>query len=199
MPRDLLAGFDLAELDGLNDPVYAVDETSRIVYANPSYFAFARANGGGPDFAGTWGLGSCILDAMPAALAPYFLRMFRLCRERQEPWDHEYECSSPDRFRLYWQRVHPLRNRLGLLMVNSLVTDVAHNPDRRPAHPADPRVYTDAMGFIHQCVQCRRIKRQVESGSWDWVPDWVARQPASVTHGLCEVCLAYYYPPDLTV
>ncbi|MBU2501240.1 hypothetical protein KJ682_07940 [bacterium] len=196
MPPQILEGFDVKELDELGNPVFAVDGDLTMVYANPAYFDFARDNGGGSDFADRWGIGCNILEAMPANLESYFRKMFSLCLEQKAPWDHQFECSSPERFRLFNQRVYPLGERSGLVVLNSLVTEVRHDPAARPPQTADPAVYCDDRGLVHQCVQCRRILRQGEAHEWDWVPAWVATPPPEVTHGFCPVCLDFYYPRD---
>lgn len=194
MPGFSLTHVDTAALEGHPGPVYAVDRDYRIAYANPAYFAFAQENGGGPDFAAAWGVGRSLLDAVPPALQPYFQGMLRRCLGGREVWDHEYECSSAERFRLYWQSVRPLPEGAGLLMVNALVADVGHHPLRRPAQPADEQTYADAMGLKQQCIQCRRFRRHDETAAWDWVPAWVKQPPAGVSFGFCGPCLAFYYP-----
>ncbi len=196
MPPQFLEGFDAKELENLGNPVFAVDGDLTMVYANPAYFDFARHNGAGPGFAARWGIGCNIMEAIPADLRSYFRKMYSLCFEQKLPREHQYECSSPEHFRLFNQRVYPLGERSGLVVLNSLVTEVRHDPVARPPQAADPAVYRDVRGLVHQCVHCRRILRQEGTLEWDWVPAWVAAPPPEVTHGFCPVCLDYYYPRD---
>ena len=34
----------------------------------------------------------------------------------------------------------------------------------------------------------------VQHDEWDWVPDYVAHMPDATSHGLCRLCVDFYYP-----
>ena len=58
-----------------------------------------------------------------------------------------------------------------------------------------PELYRDRDGTIVMCSNCRKTRRVgVAPETWDWVAALVANQPAGVSHGLCKICLEYYYP-----
>jgi hypothetical protein len=77
----------------------------------------------------------------------------------------------------------------GLLLEHS---EVFSGPMERRASVALASHYVNDGGFIVQCSNCRRVRRSGEA-IWDWIPGWLASPPASVSHGVCEVCVAYYY------
>jgi hypothetical protein len=88
--------------------------------------------------------------------------------------------------------VHPVRSAPALLVVCSLRLEKPH--DAQPGDPAQFR-YRNQDRFIVMCSNCRRTRRP-GSDTWDWVPDFVAHLPPLVSHGLCKLCLEYYYPPE---
>ncbi|MDQ3034620.1 MAG: hypothetical protein M3Y87_19580 [Myxococcota bacterium] len=56
-------------------------------------------------------------------------------------------------------------------------------------------LYRDPNGMLVQCSHCRRVRRGDPSvTAWDWVPEYVARPQPRTSHGLCAVCLDFYYP-----
>lgn len=52
--------------------------------------------------------------------------------------------------------------------------------------------YGDANGLVAQCSNCRKVRR-ADHSAWDWVPDWVKQSPGRTTHGICEVCVGFYW------
>ena len=89
---------------------------------------------------------------------------------------------------------YPLRDGRGGLVVNFLVIERPHAPTHRPAHAAELACYTDERGSLHQCMHCRRARRNTAREQWDWVPAWVALSPPNTSHGLCQSCFDFHYP-----
>jgi hypothetical protein len=92
--------------------------------------------------------------------------------------------------------VKPLRNVPVLLVACSL--------RRESAHPATAAAvegcYRDKNGFITMCSNCRRTRRVgCAPQIWDWVSAFVANPPDCVSHGICGLCLEYYYGPAADV
>ncbi len=189
-----LAGFDRTELDAHTGSIYALDLEFRLAYHNEAYLRFAEDNGARRTIEKYWGLGCQWLDVLPACLAGFYRTALERCLRDQQVWEHEYECSSAENFRRFHQRVYPLRNRCGLLIVNSVLVDAPHDPLVRRSHPPDTGMYADEGGIVHQCAHCRRVECPAEANRWDWIPAWLAKAPTPVSHGLCPVCLDYYYP-----
>jgi hypothetical protein len=109
----------------------------------------------------------------------------------QQPWEHSYECSSPECYREYHMQVLPLQAPPRLVVVNSLVVEKAHERIVRPPLTA---LYRTTGGVIGMCMHCRRTQRSDRSDVWDWVPAFLATPPDNVSHGLCSTCFRYYYP-----
>jgi hypothetical protein len=191
-----LKGFDTAELDGMDNVVYAVDAEWRLAYLNPAWQRFARDNGGEPAISGNWGLGRPLLEAIPVDLKPYYRTGYQDCRTSGKPWHHEFECSSPSTFRRYQQTVYPLDKGSGLLIVNALVCEhpLAAQPQTQAMRPT--AVYADTDDIIHQCCHCRRISHPGVFGRWDWVPALVEAPSPRTSHSLCAACLDFFYPDE---
>jgi len=191
-----LNGFDLAELEAMENVVYGIDSDWRLGYLNPAWQRFARENGGEPGISRHWDLGRSILDALPADLKPFYENRYRDCRNSGKPFHHEFECSSPSTYRRYQQTVYPLPGEQSLLIVNALVCEQPHEMKGAPP-PADAfGVYADGNDIVHQCCHCRRIKSPLSSSRWDWVPALVETPAPRTSHTLCAACLDFYYPED---
>lgn len=101
-----------------------------------------------------------------------------------------YECSSPTIFRKFMMHVFPLKKTPGLLVVNSLCVERPHEASHESPCGAG---YRSSHGVVVMCSHCRRTKRSESSDHWDWVPEYVERLPPNTSHGLCNLCLEYYY------
>lgn len=192
--RDLLQSYDLEALSAHTGAVYGVWADFRLAYLNPAWFRFAEDNGAAPDFPARWGLGRSILDCVSGEVRAFYETEFERCLGSHRLWEHEYECSSDAVYRLYHQIVYPLGQGKGLLIVNSLIAERPHDPDRRPAGTADESLYVDDHGFFCQCAHCRRVKCVRDAERWDWVPEWVKRCPENTSHTFCPTCIGYHYP-----
>lgn len=190
----LLEGFDRGHLRDNPASVFGFWPDLTLAYVNDAWFGFAAANGGEPGISTSWGIGARLTDAISPPLDGYYARRLKLCLSEGNPWSHEYECSSPDQFRKFHMIVYPLKDGRGGLVVNSLVIDEPHNPKRRREHAAKLERYADEDGSLHQCMHCRRTRRNTVHDQWDWVPVWVAQSPPNTSHGLCQTCLDFHYP-----
>jgi hypothetical protein len=191
---DLLAPFDVAVTDAMPASVCGLWPDLRIGYVNPAWLAFGRANGAAEQEE-RWGLGANVRAVTPEALRPFYDRLFARAREIQAPLEHDYECPSPTQRRTFRMRVHPTIAG-AFLVVHSVLRQEAHDEE---THAAIEETYRDANGLIEQCAHCRRVRRarwaHGVTAEWDWVPDYVARMPPRTSHGLCAMCIAYFYPP----
>lgn len=161
-----------------------------IAYVNPAWFRFAERNGAGPEFFEQWTLGRSMLDAVPDALRPHYIAAYEQCLQTGEPWSEDYECSSPDEFRMLRSTAYPLLHGAGLLVVHSLRIERPH--DRTAVKPSRGR-FADQHGWLTQCAYCNRFAEAQRRRRWAWVPDWVREPPEPVTHGICEPCAGYYF------
>jgi len=187
------AGFRLASLEADRSIIYMLAPDLRIVYCNKAWDEFANSNGGlGLHREAV--LGKSVLEVIPEPLKPFLESGFAQAQQRLRPWEHDYECSSPELFRLYHMRVLPLANSY-LLVENSLRVERAHGSER-PAMAPEPASYLSEEGILTMCGHCRRTRRIKTGGVpiWDWVPSFLANPPGLVSHGLCQNCRAYFYP-----
>jgi hypothetical protein len=188
----LLLRFDPEELDNHYGAIFGLLPDLRLAAFNRSWFDFARDNGGEPAISRDWPLGRSVLDAVPEPLRPFYEQAFTHCLSSGSPWEHEYECSSPEVYRWYHQRLLPLGDGDGLLVVNSLLVENAH-PAGSVIHQVVISEYMDNNGYLHQCAHCRRVLFQGSPERWDFVAEWVRHFPKNTSHTLCPVCYRYYY------
>ncbi|MBZ5722877.1 MAG: hypothetical protein LAO03_21260 [Acidobacteriia bacterium] len=169
---------------------YVLDSNLRFVFCNPAWDRFARENGG-PELAGDAVIGSQLLPVIPDVLRPFYTRMFDEVQRHGLVWQHVYQCSSPQLFRKFRMRVH-LLNSNWLMLSNALLVEEEH-PRAASAHDA---AYRNDKGLITMCAHCRCSQRKDEPGHWDFVPAHLKARPLSlgVSHGLCPICRAYFYP-----
>lgn len=189
----LLNGFALDTLESYPDSVYGLSANLTLNYLNPSWFDFARNNEGEPAITERFTLGVHIGEAMSGPVREYYLEAFRSVLQTGMVWHNEYECSTPETLRNYYQSVYPLYNRNGLIIVNSLVKEQPHDlVSRIPCQPV-MTLYLDKMGFITQCSNCRRVQRAAQQDIWDWVPALVEQIHGNASHSFCQICYEYYY------
>jgi len=185
--------FDCPALEDDGGTIYGLWPDLTLAYFNPGWTRFAEQNGGEPQISAEWNLGRCILDAIPDPLRAFFVSNYAKCLREGRPWEHTYECSSPELFRLFHMMVFPVKNGAGLLVVNSKRQE---SPHKRTPHLPLEELYRNEHGIVAQCCHCRRIRRAGSDQVWDWVPAWVKAQPPNTSHGLCAPCYGYYYSPD---
>lgn len=189
--RPLLADYETAALEHARSSVYGIWPDLTLAYLNPAWFWFSAENEGEPAISRDWTLGRNVMDSVPDPLRSFFEVNFTRCLHEGRPWEHTYECSSADRFRKFHQTVFPLGQAEGLLVVHSLLVESSYVDDGL-RWPEDS--YLDANGFRVQCCHCRRFRRTAGATTWDWVRPWVQKAPTNVSHGICESCLAFYFP-----
>ena len=188
--RKLLGPYNVDALRDDPAVIFGVFSDFRLGCLNRAWFRFAAENAGEPQISRDWPLGRSILEAIAAPLQSHYVSNFRRSLHNLQPWMHVYECSSAATFREFQMTAYPLGRGDGLLIVNSLVVERAH--DRTPSRALD-EVYRDAHGIVHQCCYCRRFRRLSAHHDWDWIPEWVKRQPAQTSHGLCLPCFEHYF------
>ena len=183
-PEQFFARFD-------DDPavIYAIDSGFRLLYHNSAWDRFAIENGG-PGLAGDAQIGSQTMDVVPLPLQRFYREGFARAFREPHPWEHVYECSSPDRRRMFHMQVLPV-DRSALLIVNAKVTEV-EIPEQQHRVLKE---YLEPAGMVTMCCHCRKTLRRIgKTAGWDWVPEFVAHPPVECSHGLCPTCLAYHYP-----
>jgi hypothetical protein len=169
---------------------FAVTESLDIYYCNPAWDRFALENGGRPNVLAARVLYQPFLKFVPAGLKTYFTNLFRIVRSTGRLQSQNYECSSPQLFRIYHMQVYPMHPGSGFLVINSLRIE---HPHTHQVHAPDDAQYRDKNGLICVCANCRRTRRRYSEEIWDWVPAYVYSPGQDVTHGICPFCREYYY------
>jgi hypothetical protein len=119
-------------------------------------------------------------------------RVFLLCNPQNPTgrvFEQEYQCSSPDKYRVYHLRALPIDAR-GLLLEHSLVAERDHEEASKEA--IEER-YLGPEGTLLQCSHCRRVRAAAAVEAWDWVRQWVERPHPKTSHGICPSCVGYYW------
>lgn len=179
-------------LNSTTNTVFGLWPDLRLAYTNPGWARFAAQNDGEPEISRRWRIGCNVAAAISEPLRPFFVEQFARCLWEMRPWEFDFDCSSPEMFRLHRMTVYPL-NREGLLAVSSPRME---SPHTRTPHPPIEDVYRNEDGLILLCAHCLRVRRPDLHNAWEWVPAWARRPPESTSHGLCEACFSYYYAPE---
>jgi hypothetical protein len=184
-----LQGYTLESLDGEAATVIGVSQDGRIALLNSAWSTFALQNGGDA-MLGRWGLGAALLSAISGPLHDYYERAFVQVRASGDVFEQTYSCHSRSREREYRLRVYPLTDG-GLLLMHTLSSSL---PLASTAGDALRWTrYIDVDGLVHQCSNCRRVRRTSGVAAWDWVAELVEHPPSNTSHGICSVCCGGYY------
>ena len=183
-----LDGFDLDTLESDTSCIYGLTRQLTLNYMNPAWFKFANDNGGTAVIGGRFGIGTPIAAAFGEPLKSHYSAIYNGLLASGQVGQHDFECSSEQLYRMYHQTVYPLRNRSGLLVVNSLRIEQAH-----ATRGALVDAYLEPNGLMTACVHCKRVHRKHGAMTWDSVPIWKERIPANLSHSLCSICFDYFY------
>ena len=189
--RDVLDRLDIDTIRNSLDTIYIIDPKFRLCAYNQAWVDFAR-NNDGVDVLTAYPLGSSILTAFADALKPFYTSAYAMALSTHTMFAHDYECSSPDRFRRFRQTAYPLPGGVGLIVTHHLVEELGHSEESHAYHPR----FVDTHGHIIQCCHCRKLQDPLAPQKWVWVPDVIRTQPANISHALCPRCLDFYYPPE---
>ncbi len=162
----------------------------RLIRTNDAWRRFAAANGGEEALA-QWPEGSFIDSAMDPVFAMFYADAFEHALVTDTRWEHDYQCSSADMFRNFRMIVYPV-NKMYLVIEHALLVEAPHTQE---AFPANDAIYV-SEGVISICAHCRRVRNHTKVLEWDWVPEYVRHPPRNLSHGFCDVCFAYYVPPE---
>jgi len=187
------AGLSIRDLQISRSIIYILDAESRIVFCNWAWDRFAAQNKG-VNLTHLSVVGKSVLDVVPDPLQLFYRTAYATARKTHQPWIHNFECSSPETFRLFHMRVLPIGGPY-LCVENSLRIERLHEADRAEIHPATSR-YVDQNGVIVMCSHCRRTRqvRNIGSPRWVWIPEFLNAPPGEVNYALCDLCFRFFYP-----
>jgi hypothetical protein len=173
------------------DVLFLLDEDMCIAKCNPAWDEFAAANGG-VGISGAAVEGRSIFEFIPDALVEFYEKKYNEARQAGRWVGFDYECSSPEEFRLFHMALR-LVPPMGLLVVNSYLADQSARLPPTVSLPANAE-YVSPGGVITMCAHCRRTRRRDDVDTWDWVSRHLRVTGLNVSHGLCPRCTAYLYP-----
>ena len=185
---DLPQDIPLTVLESNPSTCYMLGAGLEITYCNPAWNRFAAENGGVGLLAESV-LNRPVLQYFTPVMRDYYSDLFARARDERQMLCQEYECSSAETFRSFQMQIYPLKD--GFAIVNSLRAERVHSS--KAMLPFD-HTYLQSNGLLRMCSNCRRTSRNDESGRWDWVPGYLAHGLKNITHGICPVCLEYFYP-----
>lgn len=162
---------------------YILSAELGILRTNAAWERFARANGG-EQLLERWRRGSSLLEILPEALRAYYVAGFQRASELAEPWEHDYECSSPTVHRTFRMIAYPFGG--SFVVTHALLATTPH-----PGEVLPPSASYEHEGIVVMCAHCRRVRHSIEPERWDWVPAYLSAE--NVSHGLCTPCYRYYY------
>jgi hypothetical protein len=190
--RNILKFFNIQALDQEQSQIVLIQPEGTILWFNQAWIQAARTSGS--EYILTrYPVGASYYDGIVGEMRGYYKVQFTQSIETGEPFFQEYECSTPTRFRLFELRALPIES-MGLLLEHTQITS---NDIRRKPAPANEVDYRFPNGLIYQCSNCRRTKNL--NSVWVWVPEWVAQSPPHTSHGICKVCVGYYWGQRLHV
>lgn len=198
----LLKDFDLDAFDRQESTIYGVRRDLTLGYVNATWIRFARQNSG-PDYLSDDDqiLGISVLEAFAGPIRALYESIFERVLEFNDSYEQEYDCSSPREFRNYHMTIHPLpadaQRPEGLLVINSPSHSVSSEVAEAPVEAPEPEDYVQNSGQVVACSNCRRFQNAENPERWDWIPDYLEEPPAPVSHGICQVCLDYFYPVSI--
>lgn len=181
--------LDTVALD-LSSDVVCVLDTSLVLRAyNPAWRRFAEENGGA-DVLERFGIGVSILAAIPDPLLAFYAARYSQALLDRRPFEHDYDCSTPGRYRRFHQTASPLPDGSGLMVRHRLAVE----REIDESSPIPWSAYRRPDGNVVQCMHCRKVRLPAVRDRWDWVPALVAHPLAEISHTLCPRCLGFYYP-----
>lgn len=186
---DKLVDFDLETLENDLHSIYAIDSNFKLIYFNKAYLEFSKQNNGEPYVSEKFPLGSFLPDAIFGEIKKMYLVKLSNVLTTGKSENLIYECSSLDVYRLFMQKMYPLRNKSGVIIINALNVENQINIKSETSSTQ----YLQDTGFINQCSNCRRTQSSKNNGIWDWVPSYITKMPDNISHTICPACFDYYW------
>lgn len=178
-------------LESRDDVVYLLDRKLHIEACNPGWDVFAGAND-------AVGISRAevreryIFDFIPDVLVSFYERKYNETLHSEHWIGFDYECSSPEVFRVFHMAMYPVENS-GLLVVSSPLAKYRYRMLMHQSDLPDP-VYLSPNGVVTMCAHCRKTRREKQAHVWDWVPRFLRKTERTISHGLCPTCVTYFYP-----
>ena len=170
------------------DVLYLLDDELRFADCNPAWDKFAADNGG-VGISRAEVLGRSVLDYVPDVLRTSYVHKYWYVKHTREPVAFDYDCSSPEKIRLFRMTMSGIED--GLLVVNHLRLEEECRVTG-PLTDGARAMYLSPDGFVTMCANCRKTKRRGDPTQWDWIPEFLNDRSLTVSHGLCPRCIPLY-------
>lgn len=79
----------------------------------------------------------------------FYLNVYRNILKTGTAWEHDYECSSPEAYRIFHETAYPLHDLEGILVVSSLLLEKEHADTERCSMPPIEQRYRLPNGLNH--------------------------------------------------
>lgn len=188
-----LEGIKFDTLEQSPHTIFGLSPELKFIYFNKAWFHFAQQNNGEPGITKRFSLDTPFEAGVSGLLKEYYINSYKEVLKEMEVWNHEYECSSATNYRLYHLNAYPLKNKQGIIVVNSLQIDRIIDESFRKISTLSIDNYINLYGLINQCSNCRKTKRKNPSEFWDWVPTLVEEFYPNISHSVCPICYDYYW------
>lgn len=189
---DILNPFELTTLEEFPQSVHALSKDLELIYFNPAWADFYSRNNQGKALPPSVSPGVPILDFIQGVEKEHYRELYRKVLDSNKVMRHEYECHTPNLFRLCEQMLYPLKDRKGILVVNNLkLLKEMPNSKGASSYRIEAK-FLNGDGYYYQCSNCRKTQRKDGSG-WDHVPTLIREMPSNVSHTICQVCFEYYW------
>lgn len=189
----LLAGIDFETMENSSHTIFGLSKDLKLIYFNQAWFEFAKQNNGEPNISLLYPIGASFENGISGEIKTFYIENYIKVLSDLKVWKHEYECSSPELYRLYCQDVYPLKNGEGIIVINSLKVEIPHDKKDKNKSVLAIKKYVNYNGFITQCTNCRKTQRPNEPENWDWIPNFVSKPPKNVSHSICSICYDYFW------
>ena len=176
-------------LSSQNDVVFLLDANFCFLECSPAWDLFASDNGG-RGISRAEILHKNIFDFIPDILRKFYEHKYWFAQQQGSSVEFDYDCSSPEKIRLFRMSIRPLE--ANLLVVNRLTLEEECEISP-PLKPEERQQYLSPGGFLTMCANCRKVRRQDAQAMWVWVPEFLNEAGLPVTHGLCPRCLTLLY------
>ncbi|MFP4052696.1 MAG: hypothetical protein ACLFV7_02405 [Phycisphaerae bacterium] len=191
--RDAVDYVDFSAIEASADVTFFLDDRLCLCGWNQAYDRFAIENDGA-DVLVRFPLGFSLPEVIDPSIRSFYVDGFQQAVQTASVFGHEYECSTPEKFRLFYQTAYPLLRQRGLVVTNHQRLEASFAQDMEQQFDAR---HVRADGSIVQCCHCRKIQDQNRPEKWDWIPQLVRIPHPDREQGLCAACFEHYYPQPL--
>ncbi|WP_028580928.1 hypothetical protein [Desulfogranum japonicum] len=184
-----LSHVNLDALSKSQDVIYIVDSSIRLMAFNEAWIIFARKNDG-ENILSNYLLGTQVSEVGIKPIRKYILNGYMKALREKIPFVHDYECSSPQAYRVFHQTAYPIFDSSGLIITHHLIINKQHTEREIDFYSH----FENDQKIVTQCANCRKIRDPQNDKTWFWVPELVERPLPNTSHGICDPCLDHYYP-----